>query len=96
MTFDWRVLVVLAIAAYRYVLFLRIILSWFPISPPESLRPAFNFLYDLTEPFLRLFRRMLPPVAVGGMGLDLSPLVGFIVLYIVEAAVSRVLFASFS
>jgi YggT family protein len=91
---DVRVLVLYALQAYRYTLFVRIILSWFPIaqSLPPALRPAFAFLHDLTEPFLRLFRRILPPIGVGGMGLDLSPLLGFIVIYIAEAVAVRALF----
>jgi YggT family protein len=89
---EIRVIIVyFVIAAYRYVLFLRIILSWFPIQPPPALRPAFNFLYDLTEPFLRIFRKLLPPVVVGGMGLDLSPLLGFVVLVIVQQIAARAL-----
>lgn len=79
------------IGAYQALIFARIILSWFPISPPDAIRPAFNFLYDLTEPFLRLFRRLLPPMAMGGMALDLSPLIAFFVLLIVRAALASVL-----
>jgi YggT family protein len=74
------------------VLFVRVILSWFPFQPPPAIAPAFNFLYDLTEPFLRLFRRLLPPMNVGGMALDLSPLVAFITLYILESIAVRAMF----
>ncbi len=34
-------------------------------------------LYTITDPILVPLRRMLPPVRLGGMGLDLSPLVAF-------------------
>ncbi len=40
-----------------------------------------NFLRDVTEPYLRLFRRIIPSLG----GLDLSPMIGIIVLYIVRA-----------
>lgn len=85
-------LIVLALRAYRNLLFVRIILSWLPITPPDWLRPAFNFLYDVTEPFLRLFRRMLPSVNLGGMGLDLSPILAFIVLIVLENLATAALF----
>jgi YggT family protein len=53
----------------------RIILSWFPISPDGLMATVFSFLYSITEPVLGPVRRMLPPVGVGGMGLDLSPII---------------------
>lgn len=87
-----KILIVQALAAYRNLLFVRIILSWLPISPPDWLRPVFNFLYDVTEPFLRLFRRMLPSVNLGGMGLDLSPLLAFLVIAILQGIVQSLLF----
>lgn len=92
MSLTLKILVVQALAAYRNLLFVRIILSWLPISPPDWLRPAFNFLHDVTEPFLRLFRRMLPSVNLGGMGLDLSPLLAFLVIAIVQGIARSLLF----
>ena len=60
----------------------RIILSWFPISPGSFMATIFSFLYSITEPVLGPVRRMLPPVGVGGMGLDLSPIIVLLVLQI--------------
>jgi len=42
-----------------------------------------NFLRDLSEPYLRLFRRVIPPMGA----FDLSPMVAIIVLYIVQTIV---------
>jgi YggT family protein len=42
-----------------------------------------NFLRDVCEPYLRLFRRFIPSMG----GLDLSPLLALIVLYIVRSIV---------
>jgi YggT family protein len=56
-------------------MFGRIILSWFPISPDSPMAGVFSFLYTVTEPVLGPVRRLLPPVGVGGMGLDLSPII---------------------
>lgn len=66
---------------YLFVLFGRILLSWFPISPGTPMATVFSFVYSVTEPVLGPVRRMLPPVGMGAMGgLDLSPLI-VILLY---------------
>ena len=68
---------------YLMALFARIILSWFPLSPNGVMASVFSFLYTITEPVLGPIRRMLPPVGVGGMGLDLSPLIVILLLQLV-------------
>jgi YggT family protein len=93
---DIKLLILFAIGAYRNLLFLFIILSLLQslagLRMPDVLRPAANFIYDCCEPFLRIFRGLLPALRMGGMGLDLSPLIGFLVLYIVERVVANILF----
>jgi YggT family protein len=93
---DARQLILFAVNAYRNILFAYIILSLLQslagMSLPEALRPAARFVYDACEPFLRIFRGLLPAVRLGGMGLDLSPIIAFIVLYIVQEILARVLF----
>lgn len=56
---------------YVIVLFARIILSYFPISPGSAMASIFSVLYTLTEPVLGPVRRVMPPLGP----LDLSPLV---------------------
>lgn len=60
---------------YIVVIFVRVILSWFPISPDSPLAVVYRFVYALTEPVLGPIRRVMPGVGVGGMGLDLSPII---------------------
>ena len=60
---------------YVYVLFARVILSWFPISPDSPFSAIYRVLHTVTEPVLAPVRRALPPVGMGGMGLDLSPII---------------------
>lgn len=74
-----------ALNVYGFVLFARIILSWTTMfwSPPAALSPAIRVIFDLTEPILRLFRRYIPPIG----GLDLSVLVVFILLRLVQGQV---------
>lgn len=93
---DARLIIIFAVRAYRGILFAYIILSILQsmagLSLPELLRPAARFVYDICEPFLRVFRGLLPAVRLGAMGLDLSPIIAFIVLFIVERILVEVLF----
>jgi YggT family protein len=76
----------IALTIYWVILFARIILSWFP--PPMSGlgRTLFDVVHDLTEPVLGLVRGLLPPVRMGTMGLDLSPIIVFVALGVIQAA----------
>jgi YggT family protein len=62
---------------YIYVIFARVILSWFPISPGSALASVYSVVYNITEPVLGPIRRVMPGVGFGGMGLDLSPIIVF-------------------
>ena len=73
---------------YIILLFVRILLSWIPRIPYNpTLSAIINFIHEVTDPYLNLFRRILPPVGGGGFALDLSPIIAIIVLYIVRAIV---------
>jgi len=73
--------------AYLLVMFARIILSWFPIEPGSGIATVYGFLYSITEPVLGPIRRVIPPLGMGGMGLDLSPLVVFFGISILRSAI---------
>jgi uncharacterized protein YggT (Ycf19 family) len=51
------------------------------------LNRAQRFLYDVVEPYLRLFRRILPSFSLGGLGLDLSPIIAVIVLIVAREVI---------
>lgn len=76
-------------SAYLIVMFGRVILSWFPIAPGSMMASVYGFLYSITEPVLGPLRRLIPPVGVGGMGLDLSPLIVFFGLTILRQILCR-------
>lgn len=63
----------------------RIVLSWFPPSRPGPVETLRVVLFRITEPVLGPIRALLPPVRIGGMGLDLSPMIVFIGLEILLA-----------
>jgi YggT family protein len=75
--------------AYVIVIFARVILSWFPITPGTPVASAARLLYALTEPVLGPIRRVLPPMRLGGMGLDLSPIIVLIGIQIISSALLR-------
>jgi YggT family protein len=68
---------ILAILAY-------ILTSW--VQLPYSLKPVQRFLYDVCEPYIRFWRRILP--SFGGP-FDFSPMVAVLALVVLE----RILFA---
>ena len=65
----------MALQLYVVLIIARILVSWFPISSGSALESIDSVLRMLTEPVLGPLRRALPPVRLGGMGLDLSPMV---------------------
>lgn len=73
----------LIVEIYLYILIARVILSWFPIGPGSPVMPVVKVLSAVTDPVLRPLRRVLPPLTVGGMGIDLSPLILLVALEIV-------------
>jgi len=68
---------------YIIVIFVRVILSWFPIAPDSVLAGIYRFVYAVTEPVLGPIRRVMPGVGFGGMGLDLSPIIVLLLLQLI-------------
>lgn len=71
--------------SYTVLLFLRIITSWLP---NWQMSHFVRFLAFYTDPYLFFFRRLLPPL--GGV-LDLSPLLAFFALRLLEMVLLRAL-----
>ena len=67
-----------------WLLFARIIISWFPVDPYHS---AVQFLNQVTDPILNFFRKV--PLHIGM--LDLTPLLAFFVLQFVNRILVRLL-----
>lgn len=73
---------------YVILIFARIVISFIPRMPYRPwLRAILDFITETTDPYLGIFRRFLPPVGGGGFALDLSPMIGLIVLFVLEAIV---------
>jgi uncharacterized protein YggT (Ycf19 family) len=84
------IIAVVETALYVYSLLIlgRILLSWVPLRSGTVSYRLYGMLYDVTEPYLRVFRRFLPLVRFGNAALDLSPLAGLAVLFIAQRVVA--------
>ncbi len=74
---------------YLALIFVYIITSWIPLPYNIWLNRIQRFLYDVVDPYIRLFRRFVPQLSLGGLGLDLSPIVAILVLYALNAVVQQ-------
>lgn len=75
------------LGAYRLVLIAYVIIAWVP-RMPEPLQPVARGIRKLVDPVLTPLRRVMPPLRLGGMALDLSILVLFFAVSILEAVFS--------
>ena len=78
---------------YTIILFVRVLVSWaylFGFRPPISgpLRTIIDLLEDVTEPVLRPLRALIPPIRAGGVGLDLSIIIAFVILTVLRSALN--------
>jgi YggT family protein len=74
-----------AISLYLLVLFIRILMSWFPPTPGTFYQQIYDVFDSITEPVLRPIREVLPPFRMGGaMALDMSPMVVMLIGIILQ------------
>ena len=78
-----------AIIVYIWLIIARALLSWFPLRRGTPFMSLYEGIYNLTEPYLSLFRRFIPPSRTGSIAIDWSTLAGVLVLYIVLQALGR-------
>jgi YggT family protein len=75
---------------YSWLIVARALMSWFPMRSDSPFFPLKQALFKLTDPYLRLFRRFVPIVRIGSAGVDLSALLGLVVLFIVMQVLVRI------
>ncbi len=78
------------ISIYILMIFVRMVLTMAMVS---YMNRTMRFLVDATEPLLGPLRKKIPPVGVGKMGArwDISPLVAFVLLWLLQSAISATL-----
>jgi YggT family protein len=69
---------------YMVLLFARIILTWFPTI--NWFDPPFSILGQLTDPYLNIFRNIIPPLG----GLDISPMLAILLLQVLLSVLPSV------
>ena len=79
------------IYVYVLLIFVYVLTSWVRLPYSVWVRRVSDFLRDVCEPYLRLFRRILPPLGP----LDLSPVVAIFALFILMRVIDE-LFSRFS
>jgi len=72
---------------YFLLIFAYILMSWVRLPYSIWLNRIQRFLYDVCEPYLRIFRRIIPPFGP----IDLSPMVAILVLWIASSIVVSLL-----
>ena len=72
---------------YVALMIIRVLLSWFPNI--NWYDPPFSILSQLTDPYLNLFRSIIPPLG----GIDFSPLIAFFVLQFGAEFLIRLLYS---
>lgn len=66
------------IQVFMFVVLIRILMSWVPPTPGTTYQQVYDAFDRVTEPVLAPIRAVLPPVRMGAMALDLSPIVVFV------------------
>jgi len=87
----------LVLEIFLFIMFGRMILSWVPVlvrdwQPRGPLLVLAEVVYSVTDPPLRALRKVLKPVRVGNMSLDLA-FIGLFLLVSILMQVNRVVFA---
>jgi len=77
-------LLLYALQALQWIVIIAALISWVN---PDPRNPIVRFLYGVTEPLFRPFRRILPPSRTGGI--DLSPIFVILVIMLLSRFLAR-------
>lgn len=71
------------------LIFIRVIMSFIPRIPYYRwLDALLNFVTQVTDPILNVFRRFIPPIRIGGGALDLTPMIAMFALLLLAEIVA--------
>ena len=74
---------------YELLIVAECILSWFAMNQQGLVYDIYVALRKITEPFVGIFRRLIPSMGAGGIGIDFSPMIAIIVLDLIKRLVLR-------
>ncbi len=86
----------LVLSTFIALLFVRFIVDWIQVfarswTPRGPVLVILEVVYTITDPPIKALRRVLPPIRLGGMALDLSFIAVLLICYIL-LAVNRAIF----
>ncbi len=73
---------------YVYLVLARVLISWVPHNPSQ---PIFKFIYEVTEPVMAPFSRLIPNIG----GIDFSPIVVILAIEVLQKIVISILVSVF-
>jgi len=73
----------IGLTLYMWIVIIRALISWVS---PDPYNPIVRFLYRATAPVLRPVRRLIP---LGNIGIDISPVIIIVVIYLLQSFVVR-------
>lgn len=79
-----------AIEIYAWIIFIYVLMSWLP-HENGFMAKLYGWLGIVCDPFLDLFKKIIPPLRTGGAAMDFSPIVAFFALQIIEYLLRRFL-----
>jgi YggT family protein len=84
-----------ALSAYEFVLFVRVVLSWVVAFKPDwtpkgPILVVSEIVYTLTDPPLKLIRKVVKPLRIGAVALDMSVIVLFLLIFLAGSVVNMV------
>ena len=78
-----------ALTALQWIVIIAALISWVN---PDPRNPIVRFLWGITEPIFRPFRRLIPPSRTGGI--DLSPLLVLLIIYLLTRFIARLAYSA--
>ena len=72
---------------YELIIIIYCLLTWFPVSRGGIMYDIRSFFEKITEPYLGLFRKLIPPI---GGTVDVTPIIALVVLQLLVSFLSRI------
>ncbi len=79
-----RALLWYLIDAYQMLIIIDAVLSWFPQTPGSFVQQIRGAISTVTEPYLSIFRNLIPRMNTSSYAIDFSPIIAFMVLSILK------------
>ena len=76
----------IAFEILTYIIFIRVILSWFPHNPYQ---PLIKLIYQISNPILNPIRNFVSPIG----GIDISPIIAIFIIQFIKNIISQSLFS---